>query len=517
MSSLDALRWSSSVTGLFFLFAFGAVVGSFLNVLVYRLPRGMNVVTPPSACPSCGSRLTWRENFPIFGWIFLKGRCKYCKSHISPEYPIVEFTVGAMWAALFALWFMRPSLFELFGASQSQLNAIKPEWAAEGFAFMWPAFFLVLLLISALIAMTLIDAKTYTIPPILPWVVMGIALVVHPLHALWIQSAHPQVLASARDWTLPLPDWSWIGVALGGGVGLMLANILLAVGVIPRSFDDYEEWEKANQQPARDETSATDSEHESNAPASQDMNIRLLLIRTAFFTGPAVALMFLGFALGARIGKGVQGMMVGMAVGLLIGIPLRRLAPAGEDAASEEPIWVQYPFARREICKEMIFLAPVVALGVLGWFLGRSYGDPQGFAPTTGQIIWAAGTPKLWLGALAGSILGVMSAGGIVWFFRIAGTLGIGKEAMGQGDVHLMAAVGAVLGWVDPIIAFFIAPFFGITWAALSVLAKGIFQRHGSALPYGPHLAAATVLIIYARPLVDLVLEILFNTPIQGP
>ena len=73
-----------------FVFAIGACVGSFLNVVVWRLPRDESLVTPPSRCPKCGHRLAWFDNLPIVGWIFLRGKCRYCKQPISPRYPIVE-------------------------------------------------------------------------------------------------------------------------------------------------------------------------------------------------------------------------------------------------------------------------------------------------------------------------------------------------------------------------------------------------------------------------------------------
>ncbi|MEO0630377.1 MAG: prepilin peptidase, partial [Planctomycetota bacterium] len=59
-----------------FVFAFGACVGSLINVLVYRLPLGLPVVVPSSRCPACATKLTWRENVPIFGWLLLGGRCR---------------------------------------------------------------------------------------------------------------------------------------------------------------------------------------------------------------------------------------------------------------------------------------------------------------------------------------------------------------------------------------------------------------------------------------------------------
>lgn len=72
--------WVYKVPGLVFAFCFGACVGSFLNVVVYRLPAGVSIITPPSRCPRCGWRLTWRENFPILGWLWLRGKCRKCRA-----------------------------------------------------------------------------------------------------------------------------------------------------------------------------------------------------------------------------------------------------------------------------------------------------------------------------------------------------------------------------------------------------------------------------------------------------
>lgn len=78
---------------------FGLIVGSFLNVVIYRLPRGASVVWPASACGSCRRELRWFENIPILSWVVLGGKCARCKARISVQYPLVE----AVTAALFVL------------------------------------------------------------------------------------------------------------------------------------------------------------------------------------------------------------------------------------------------------------------------------------------------------------------------------------------------------------------------------------------------------------------------------
>ena len=76
------------------LFAMGAILGSFLNVIIYRLPRGESIVRPPSACPECGRRITPRDNIPIVSYLILRGRCRHCKAVISSRYPVVELLAG---------------------------------------------------------------------------------------------------------------------------------------------------------------------------------------------------------------------------------------------------------------------------------------------------------------------------------------------------------------------------------------------------------------------------------------
>ncbi|MGD8278755.1 MAG: prepilin peptidase [Gemmatimonadota bacterium] len=79
--------------------AVGAAVGSFLNVCIYRLPVGGSLLSPPSTCPACQTRIAWYDNVPIVGWLVLRGRCRACGARISIQYPLVELTVALLWVA----------------------------------------------------------------------------------------------------------------------------------------------------------------------------------------------------------------------------------------------------------------------------------------------------------------------------------------------------------------------------------------------------------------------------------
>ncbi len=79
---------------------FGLLVGSFLNVVIYRVPRGMSVVRPPSHCPNCDTELKAADNVPLVSWLVLRGKCRYCRTPISVRYPIVELLTGLSFAAV---------------------------------------------------------------------------------------------------------------------------------------------------------------------------------------------------------------------------------------------------------------------------------------------------------------------------------------------------------------------------------------------------------------------------------
>jgi leader peptidase (prepilin peptidase) / N-methyltransferase len=112
----------------------GLIIGSFLNVVAYRLPRGASLVHPRSRCPHCETQLRAVDNVPALSWVFLRGRCRYCGAPISARYPLVELTTGALYAAVVA----------------SQDDAVR--------------IVLGLLLVTALVPITLIDFDHRIIP-----------------------------------------------------------------------------------------------------------------------------------------------------------------------------------------------------------------------------------------------------------------------------------------------------------------------------------------------------------------
>lgn len=157
---------------------YGAIVGSFLNVCIHRLPREESVLRPASRCPGCGHAILWRDNIPILGWLRLKGRCRHCHEPISWRYPAVELGTALLTLVTFKAFGLTPTGFAL------------------------------LLLVYAFVVLTMIDFDHYILPDVitLPGVVLGLG-----------------VSAVPRWFDLPLPTMedALIGVTAGGG-GLWL-------------------------------------------------------------------------------------------------------------------------------------------------------------------------------------------------------------------------------------------------------------------------------------------------------
>ncbi len=166
-------------------FVFGTVVGSFLNVCIYRLPRGLSIVRPGSKCPHCGEPIRAYDNIPVLSYILLRGRCRKCKGRISLRYPLVEALNGALYALL--MW--------RFGLTP------------EAIIFM--------LFCSAAVVITFIDLDFQIIPDVITLPGTVLALVTGSL-----------VLPDVFDRTIPLgPVNSIIGAALGFGLFYFIAVV----------------------------------------------------------------------------------------------------------------------------------------------------------------------------------------------------------------------------------------------------------------------------------------------------
>jgi len=366
-------------------FAFGSCIGSFLNVVIYRLPRDKSLAFPPSMCPGCEKPIRFYDNIPILSWLFLGGRCRNCKMLITPRYMIVELMTGLMFVAVFLLYFV-------YGDNRFELNGFQ---GLEAFNNGGWVFYLVhIALLCSLLSASAIDLELWVIPLSLCWFCTIVGFVGTTIGRAIAGIGPPDSLIIGFYTNFPNIDPAvTTSLAAGAFVGLIISMILLMTGVIKRSYQDQ-----------------------------------------------------------------------------------------GEGNIEEQLNDENYPH-RLEMSKEIVFLLPIIACS-LGWY----------FTCKTVPIValgWlnCIQTPMVY--GLLSSIWGYFVGCAVVWVTRILGTLAFGKEAMGLGDVHLMGAVGAVIGPLFVVIAFFVAPFFGLLWAFYQMFFKKTRQ-----IPYGPFLSIAVFAVM---------------------
>ncbi|SDM85809.1 leader peptidase (prepilin peptidase) / N-methyltransferase [Cryobacterium flavum] len=142
---------ASTVAGIFGIL--GAVIGSLLNVVIYRIPAGRSIVSPPSACGSCGARIRPYDNIPVLSWFVLRGECRDCKALIPPRYPMIELGTAVFFAVV-ALWVFASANFG-WAAVTTATNTLATQLIVL-------AAFLYLAAIS--VALAMIDLDTRTLP-----------------------------------------------------------------------------------------------------------------------------------------------------------------------------------------------------------------------------------------------------------------------------------------------------------------------------------------------------------------
>ena len=358
-----------------FIFAFGCCIGSFLNVVIYRLPRDKSLIKPPSACPACGKHIRFYDNIPLVSWLLLGTKCRYCKAKISPRYFIIELLTGLVFTGLFFLYF------------RTNLRAGMPPFLQGG----WFIYLTSIILLAAFIAASAIDLQFWVIPTYICWFVTAAGLIASGLGVYIID---PAIIS--RYALLPSASANTASLAAGATIGLAISWTLLATGLIKRSYEDSPE----------------------------------------------------------------------------------------HPAKSTEPQLNHY----LEIWKEIIFLLPIIICSAAAYWITRKTPPIQAW--------WLVFSQKPVIAGLLGSLWGYFVGCAVVWATRIFGTLAFGKEAMGLGDVHLMGAAGAVIGPAFAVVAFFIAPFFGLTWAGFRMFFKKTRQ-----IPYGPFLSLGVfaVMILHDR------------------
>ena len=165
------------------IFIYGLLIGSFLNVVIYRIPREENIAWPGSHCPGCGHGLKWYDNIPLLSYLLLKGRCRYCKEEISLQYPLVEALNGIIYVLLYIFFY------------QVKLD-----------------FVFLALISSTLLAILVIDLKEQLIPDVLVVIVLISSII------------HRALLHFLEGIPFPLTD-SLLGLIIAGGLFLLIVFV----------------------------------------------------------------------------------------------------------------------------------------------------------------------------------------------------------------------------------------------------------------------------------------------------
>ncbi|MBL7220794.1 MAG: A24 family peptidase [Phycisphaerae bacterium] len=494
---------------LMFVVAFAACIGSFLNVVVYRLPRGQSLVFPGSRCPSCGYAIKWYDNIPLLSWLALRGQCRHCKNPISPRYLVIEVVTAALAGGLYICFFV-----------------LRMRDGMGAFGDSWITFIAYGLLVAGLLACAIIDIEHWIVPLEVCWAVSVIGIL-----AATASPPAPQMLS---------PVSPGLGAAgLGALLGLAISLILQRKGLLQQSFIDAESRPVLQTDPAKDHgenasapkpnkarqamkkkgkgkkkkkkdkapaaapVAASDPADKSSAVSDVFGEVLFLmpiviLGAAAYFVVSPTASLSPGRPVLTNRAIVVCIVAMGGMAGLLMSLMLRRmgLIQRGLLAGQAPPPAVAITRdhgvnPRLEILWEVLFLAPAVILAGGAYLLVTKVG----FVSSAWEHLNDVRVPG-W--RFAGNLVGLESAvagyligGAWIWGMRIFGTLGFGKEAMGLGDVHILAAVGAVCGWITPSLVFFAAPMIALLWA-MHLLASGR-QRE---LPYGPWLATASLVVI---------------------
>jgi leader peptidase (prepilin peptidase) / N-methyltransferase len=240
-----------------FLFAIGCCVGSFLNVVIYRVPREKSLVKPGSACPSCGKHIQFYDNIPLFSWLILGGKCRYCKTRISPRYFVIELLTGLVFVGTFLLYF------------NSGLRHGIPVVLSGG----WILYLISVVMLSSLIACSAIDLEMWIIPLSICWfatiagLVGGVAapLLIHPATI-----RHYFLMPTTAELAL-INHTTVASLCAGATIGLGISILLLVTGLVKRSYDfpGNPNWppnsEKADKSVLQQDFSKT-----SSTPTNQD-------------------------------------------------------------------------------------------------------------------------------------------------------------------------------------------------------------------------------------------------------
>jgi prepilin signal peptidase PulO-like enzyme (type II secretory pathway) len=495
--------------------AAGACVGSFLNMLIYRLPRERSLLKPPhSFCPQCDARIRWYDNIPLLSYLLLRGRCRACAQPIPLRYPLVEGLCAVGFILIFDAFYV--------GAIRPDVQSPAASTVTGQVGASWPILVGHLVMFAGLLAVSAMDLEEYYVDVRLTWLIVGVGLACSLANG-----------SGGVDLGEIAPVTA--GVAVAAGLGLVLSTGVTRlwasnrhVGPEPEAAVDSaeqapsevgEEMELAAEEPPSEFTEAATREAEDEAlgnaarrePRTVWGCLLAILGLAAVFGGGACASMG-GWGYGCRLSAPVRLAFGFAALCLaLLGASIRS-RPA--DRYIVEAIESERGQARRGAAMELMFLLPAFLFGMGAWWWMTRGGGEAAAEVLLRILAWPASSSWRPAQGFLSALVSMLVAGGIGWGVRIVFTSILGKEAFGLGDVHIMWASGAVVGWAVVVLGFFAGAFLAMAGMALLLG----FKR-SRAIPFGPWLAlgmlAVTLwrkaILVHLGPAGDALRELLTN------
>ncbi len=465
---MDTLSIIATLWWLSFWTALGLCIGSFLNVIIYRLPRNKSLSDPVwSACPSCRHRIHWFDNIPVLSFILLRGRCRMCGVPISTRYLVFEALMALVVLMLLDAFFVGQVRW---GFSES------PFGLTDRLAADWPIFVAHIILFACLLSMSAIDLEHY-------WVDIR-----------FTNFATLAGFAGHILWT-PRHSTSWIRPYDSTALACVMAVLGLGVAWIVFTcwpIDHDEEDEPVDEEDATATVSEAPTRRKpppslaSPSRMAGWLALTLLVMAFTFMAIDEIEVVAM-----RHVGRGLFPLCFLFGLVVWESTIVRRSDQRIVDAIHEER-----HSARRMVLREAVYLLPAVLGAIVGvWIMHSDSGASTAVSEAlhSGTRVGNLSLMRHWspLMGLATAASGYVIAGAIGWTVRIFFTLLFGREAFGVGDIHLMAAAGCVAGW--PVVA--LGGFLACGLALLGWVLSLPFKRT-RALPMGPWLSLSFLAVV---------------------
>ncbi len=456
----------STLWWLCFWTATGLCVGSFLNAVIYRIPRGKSLRAPLwSACPFCRYRIAWYDNIPIVSFLLLGGRCRKCNVPIPTRYLVIE-AVTAVVVLMLVDAFLIGQVRD--GLSRSEFGL------TDRLSFDWPILVAHIVLFACLFAMSAIDLEHY-------WVDIRFTNLVvvagFAFHVLWTPP-------HSRTWLRPSDTLAVMSLCALTGLALVWIVLCCRPQVDPEDFG--EPVEHADPSPPADDRAPGLPPPSLSAPSRTGGWIAL------FVLAALVVVMFLAESHVAPLRH--TGRALAPLGFLFVLILSQSILSRDSDHAIMEAIDEESGTARRMVAEELLLIAPAIVLALVGWWImsGGEYVARISESLHASMQIDALALFRRWapLEGFCTAATGYVVAGALGWAVRIAFTLLFGKEAFGTGDIHLMAAAGCVAGWQVVLLGFFLT-----CGLALAGWVIALPFKRTRALPLGPWLSFSFLIV----------------------